>query len=273
MADGRGAYYPARVPARRTNLSSRVRRLARRFGGSFRRDLERPDAPLSLDMRPRSGTLLVAFGGMRGELGMPPFEFFKAAQGLAAKKLFVRDLRQAWYHRGIPGHGATLEECAAALRELIDGAHVERLVVAGNSAGGYAAMILGSLMEADVALCFAPQTVLDLGVLADMDDHRWDEQLRELLEAGVIDGRYVDVRSALADAPSGRTAFEVYFDEDFDVDRLHAERVGAVAGVTLHPLRGGKHGIARDMRESGQLDRVLRAALTDARDAAAASGG
>jgi len=252
------------VAALRSKLPIGVRRFARRFRSSFRRGLERPDAPLSLNMRPRSRTLLVAFGGMRGELGMPPFEFFKATEGIAVKKLFVRDLPQAWYHRGIPGHGDTLADCAASLRRLIDRRGVDRLVVAGNSAGGYAAMIFGALMEADVALCFAPQTVLDLEVLSEFDDHRWDEQLRALFAAGAIDRRFIDVRHALADAPSVRTAFDVYFDEDFEVDRLHAERVESAPGVTLHALRGGKHGIARDMRETGQLDAVLRAALVPA---------
>jgi hypothetical protein len=240
---------------------ARARRLARRFRGSFRRGLETPDAPLSAQMRPRSPTLLIAFGGMRGQLGMPPFEFFRATQGLAVKKLFVRDLRQAWYHQGIPGHGETIEDAADALRAIVRDNRVERLVVAGNSAGGYAALLFGTLLEADVALCFAPQTVLDAGVLADWDDHRWDEQLRDLAAEGGLDSRFVDLSRALPALASGRTRFEVYFDESFDVDRLHAERVAGVPGVVLHPLPEGEHGIARDMRESGELDEVLRRAL------------
>jgi hypothetical protein len=250
------------MPAVKSLLPVRARRVARRFRGSFRRGLERPDAPLSLQMRPRSRTLLIAFGGMRGELGMPPFEFFKATEGISVKRLFVRDLRQAWYHRGIPGHGDTIEQAAAALGGLVARHRVQRLVVAGNSAGGYAALLFGTLLDADVALCFAPQTVLDLDVLAAFDDHRWDEQIVALARDGVLDPRFADLSVALPTLERPRTSFQVYFDASFDVDRLHAERVAPVPGVVLHPQAGGKHGIAREMRDSGQLDEVLRRALS-----------
>jgi hypothetical protein len=59
----------------------------------LRRHLSRKRAePLKANMRRRSGTLLIAFGGMRGELGMPPFEFFGVTREMRTKLLFVRDL-------------------------------------------------------------------------------------------------------------------------------------------------------------------------------------
>jgi hypothetical protein len=242
-------------------LRARARLAATRFRHPFRRSLEDPHAPLSLDMDRDSSTLLVAFGGMQGQLGMPPFEFFKASGDIPVKRLFIRDLRQAWYHRGLPGQGDHLEDVAAWLRELLAGNRVERLVMAGNSAGGYAALLFGALLEADIVLGFAPQTVIDLGVLAAMGDHRWDEQLRDLTAEGVIEQRFADLSFALPQARTGNTRFELYFDETFDTDRQHAERLAAVEGVELHRLQGGAHGIARDMRESGQLDLVLQRAL------------
>jgi hypothetical protein len=243
-------------------LRARARRLILPLRHRFRRELEDANAAISLDLRPDSSTLLVAFGGMKGLLGMPPFEFFRAAGELPVKRLLVRDLRQAWYHRGIPGHGSTIEEVADWLRALVEDNEVERLVVAGNSAGGYAAMLFGTLAGADMVLCFAPQTVLDLKVLADMDDHRWDEQLHAVAEDGALDPRWTDLRHALIGAGSGHTRYELYFDASFEVDRLHAERVAEIPGVRMHRLEGGGHGIAIEMRNSGQLERVLRDALS-----------
>jgi hypothetical protein len=92
-----------------------ARTLALRFRHRFRQAVEDPNVPLSFDLGSDSTTLLVAFGGMAGQLGMPPFEFFKATGGIPVKRLFVRDLHQAWYHRGIPGHGDTLVDAAASL--------------------------------------------------------------------------------------------------------------------------------------------------------------
>jgi pimeloyl-ACP methyl ester carboxylesterase len=248
------------------SLRRRARLLALRFRHEFRQGIEDPNVPLSLDMERDSSTLLVAFGGMRGQLGMPPFEFFKATGAIPVKRLFVRDLRQAWYHRGIPGHGSSIEGVAESLGELVARHGVERLVVAGNSAGGYAALLFGSLLGADAVLCFAPQTVIELDVLAEMDDHRWDEQLEELLAAGDLDPRWTDLRRALPGARRGATRYELYFDHSFTTDRLHAERLAGLEGVRLHRFDGGAHGIAREMRETGELQRVLQEALgADAR--------
>jgi pimeloyl-ACP methyl ester carboxylesterase len=245
-------------------LRARARPVIRRMRSPFRRSLEDPSAPLSLDMRRRSSTLLVAFGGMRGHVGMLPFEFFKATGSLPVKRLFVRDLRQAWYHRGIPGHGSTVEEVAESLRGLIADRGVERLVVAGNSAGGYAALLFGTLLGADTVLCFAPQTVLDLGVLGEMDDHRWDDRLGALVQAGSLDPRWTDLSAALPPLARSSTAVELYFDASYTPDRLHAERIAALPGVRLRRLEGGAHGVAYEMRQSGQLQRVLQAALAPA---------
>lgn len=243
-------------------VSGALRRRARAVALAlkpFRRAVEDPNRPLSLDKRADSSTLLIAFGGMQGQLGIPPFEFFKATGAIPVKKLFVRDLRQAWYHRGIPGHGESLEQVAGALGEIVREAGARRLVCAGNSAGGYAALTFGTLLGADVVLCFAPQTVIELDALAAMDDHRWDEQLLAL--QGALDARFTDLARALGPARRGDTSYEVFFDETFATDRMHAERLGELAGLRLHRLRGGAHGIVRDMRETGELDRVLQDAL------------
>jgi pimeloyl-ACP methyl ester carboxylesterase len=229
----------------------------------FRRSVEDPTVPLSFDMDSSSRTLLIAFGGMRGQIGMPPFEFFKATGGIPVKRLFVRDLHQAWYHRGIPGHGESLEQAAEALRALIAERDVERLVVTGNSAGGYAAAAFGMLLRADVALCFAPQTVLDPAVLAEWDDHRWDAQLEALIRDGIVPQRWIDLGAALQDS-DGTTTVAVYFDETLEVDRLHAERLEGIAGVQLHRKQGGAHGVARVMRINGELEQVLHDVLLPA---------
>ncbi len=256
-----------RRPLRGWLRLARRRLLPWRYNDPFRRDLETPSSPISLDLERDSDTLLIAFGGMRGLLGMPPFEFFNATGKIPVKRLFVRDLRQAWYHRGVPGFGATLDEFAASLLELVQRHDVRRLVMTGNSAGGYAALVFGRLLGADTVLCFAPQTVLDLDVLASWDDHRWDEQIVALVDAGTIDRGWLDLSVALPaveplpGAGRAETEYELYYDADFEIDRLHAERLADVPGMRLHPRAGGKHGLAREMRLSGDLDRVLQRAL------------
>lgn len=45
------------------------------------------------------------------------------------------------------------------------------------------------------------------------------------------------------------------------LDRLHAERVSRVPGVTLHPKAGKDHGVIRGLAISGELKEILRTAV------------
>ncbi len=216
---------------------------------------------MSEDLDGESRTLLLAFGGMVGRIGIPPFEFFSLTGGMPVKRLFVRDLRQAWYHRGIPGAGSTIAEVANSLRALLGRCEIDRLVLAGTSAGGYAALVFGSLLGADMVLCFAPQTVLDLDVLAAMDDHRWDDRLGRQLAAGAVDRRWTDLREALPAARRADTEYRIYFADAVRQDRLHAERLADLEGVRLYRFGHGAHNIARSLRDAGALSRVLQSAL------------
>src|SRR5207237_4033496 len=104
----------------------------------YRRSRGDTGVAVSLDMGHESSTLLLTFGGMKSLAGLASFEFVNLTAGLPVKRLFVRDPRQSWYHRGMPQHGTTLASVVDSVGELLSDHDVERLVVAGNSAGGYA---------------------------------------------------------------------------------------------------------------------------------------
>lgn len=232
-----------------------------RSESGFRHSLENDESPLSLDMSGDSRTLLVALGGVGRHVSMPPFEFFKATGAIPCKRLFVRDVHQAWYHMGLPGYGASFTSVADALRELIAGHDVERLVLAGASAGGYAALAFGSLLGADVVLCFAPQSTVDLDELHAIGDYRYDSRLREVSAAGLIDPDWIDLRGALPRARVAKTRYDVYFADQVRPDRLHAERLIGLQGLRLYRFGRGNHNVARMMRQTGALDKVLQRAL------------
>jgi hypothetical protein len=246
------------------SLATRGGALKRRFMSSFRRGVEDPTVPLSLDMEHPSTTLLIAFGGIQGGLGIPPFEFFRATDEFPIKRMFVRDLRQAWYHHGIPDGGDTIDDLSEHLRKLIARHSVDRLVVTGTSAGGYAALVFGALLGAHTALSFAPQTVLELDALAAMGDHRWDPNVERMHAKGWFDPGWSDLQRALPGARRAQTRYELHFDPTMGFDRLHCERLAGLEGIVMIPREGGGHNIAKDMRDTGELEPLLRAALVPA---------
>lgn len=227
----------------------------------FRRDLEDPEVCVAMDIKDGARTMLIAFGGMRGALGMPPFEFLRVTGRLRTSRVFVRDLAQAWYHRGVPGLGSTIDDAAAGIRTVLESCPPKRLVVTGTSAGGYAALVFGTLLGADIVLSIVPQTVVDGELLHAMDDHRCDRQLERLIADGALDPRWSDLRRDLPRAKRRDTRCEVYFDPDHELDRLHAERLANVPGVQLNHAHGGHGEVARNLRDSGELQRILAASL------------
>jgi len=216
---------------------------------------------LSLELDGDSETLLIAFGGMNQRIGIPPFEFFAAAGDIPVKRVFVRDLNQAWYHRGVPGGGTDLMSVHELLAAIVAGQPVTRLVTAGGSAGGYAALVFGTLLGADTVLSFSPQSILDLDELARMGDHRWDDHLRPLVAREELDVRWADLATALPPARRAGTRYEVFCDESLRTDWLHVERIAHVPGLRVYRFGRGSHSLIRELRDRGALNTILRRAL------------
>jgi tetratricopeptide (TPR) repeat protein len=64
-------------------------------------------------------------------------------------RILVRPAGKGWYHDGVPGLGATIEETAAVLRKIIATMKPSHVTTFGASTGGYAAIAFGSLLQAD----------------------------------------------------------------------------------------------------------------------------
>lgn len=121
--------------------------------------------------------------------------------------------------------------------------------------------MFGTLLGADRVLSFAPQTVLDINVLATIGDHRWDAQLLPIAADEALDSSWTDLRGALTRARHERTCYQVFVDEKLSVDRRHAERLEGVAELRLYRFGRGGHGLVRALREAGALQRLLCRAL------------
>ncbi|MBI2311659.1 MAG: hypothetical protein HYU77_04055 [Betaproteobacteria bacterium] len=228
--------------------------------GGFEGGLAATTSPVAMDLAADSRTLLVAFGGIAGALGMPPFEFFNLCREVDTKKIFVRDLRQAWYHQGLPGIADDIGGIAAFLREKIAGAGVDRVVLVGNSMGGYAAIVFGLLLEADEVHAFGPQTFIDRLNRLWHRDARWPEQMRRVHRAR--GGRkYFDLKKLLQARRGSRCRINVYYSPAHPLDKRHAERLGNFPNVSLHPFAEGGHVVIRHLRDSGALKRIILGSL------------
>ena len=119
---------------------------------------------IATDLDVESDTLLVIFGGLRGGLGVPLFEFKRTVSKLEMpfKTPFVRDLHQAWYQKGLADITSNVDETRDYLHRVFDAQKPNRIVMLGNSVGGYAAILFACLAGADEVLAISPQTYLGL---------------------------------------------------------------------------------------------------------------
>jgi acetyl esterase/lipase len=141
--------------------------------------------------------------------------------------------------------GTDIDAVAERLREIT--ADAEEVVMIGNSAGGYAALLFGALLGAEVH-AFSPQTFIDPALRQLHEDTHWSLFLDALGDD--LDSRYADLLPLLA---QGDGPFHVYYPAAERIDALHAERLADLTQVTLHAFYYGGHGLVRALRAVGWL--------------------
>ena len=124
--------------------------------------------------------LIIAFGGIAKQLLMPPVEFFRISNSLSYNCIFVRDLKQAWYHLGV---GKGLNDFGEVFRRLvreIEALAPKTIFATGTSAGGYAALAFGHFLGVDEVHAFVPQTFIDAKNRRQIGEYRWSKEIQRL---------------------------------------------------------------------------------------------
>lgn len=219
----------------------------------------------------RHDVVLVAFGGLvawdlcgygtdpsGADRPVAPFEFFNLVAGAPVGKVFVRDLDQAFYQQGVRGLGGSVAETCENLGRLIEGR--ARRVFVGQSAGGFGALLFGSMLEADEILVFAPQTFVNRWLRRRSGDDRWPEHIAAMYRSSGIQRRYLDVRKPLR-RNRGRSAVHLYYGSHNRLDMVHCERLAGLPNVATHPVDSGSHAIARRLRDTGELQSIVLGSL------------
>jgi hypothetical protein len=105
--------------------------------------------------------LIVCFGAFALKMGdIPSYDFlnFITTHFPQVDKIFYRDLKQMCYHHGIEKLSDSVETTVAYLKEKI--ANYKKVIFTGTSAGAYAAMLYGSLLNVTDVIAFNPITIL-----------------------------------------------------------------------------------------------------------------
>lgn len=169
------------------------------------------------------------------------FTFLRQFKGVPADRLFVRDVSNQWYNRGIPGVGDDIPSTATALRRFAEDNGYRHILAVGSSMGGYGALAIGAAGKFDRVLAISPQTFLAAPY------PRWD--------AAIHRGEYADVRPLVAAAAETKFEIMVAADELFDV--FSVAPLVELPQVRIHEFQGTGHNIPKVLNQTGALVRLF----------------
>lgn len=218
--------------------------------------------------------LLISFGFVDWET-RPAFDFYgrvkklEATTGARLNRVLVRDCVNGWYHREIPGLGRHVDEIADSLRRIIAQIQPSEVITIGQSMGGYAAILFGTLLEADRILSFGPLSFLDVERALTYHDRRWLKVMLDLQE-NPPPVSYLDLPE-LCGRMKTQSDLRVFFGtqpdagatESVNLDALHAFRFAPLPNCTLYPFPGSGHAVVKYLIDTQKIDRLLAAHILD----------
>jgi pimeloyl-ACP methyl ester carboxylesterase len=228
----------------------------------FETDLSDDSRGALYDLDGDNDSAIIAFGGLWMRMGgLPPFEFFGQLDDIPSGLVFVRDLEQSWYQFGIRGAADDIRASAKWLSDLLETHGIRRIVCVGCSAGGFAAIVFGSLIGATEIHAFCAQTTIARLGLWRAHDKRWNQYLKPMRKQLGARRPIFDARSVLStDTPNPH--IYVHWGTNEKRDGRHALRLDGLPNVTLVPHNGVGHGdLTRSLRDSGELRRLLLQSL------------
>ena len=210
-----------------------------------------------LDGEKDDGTLFIYFTSWQAEgAGKDDplrFDFINTAIRRKQNAVLVRDRANLWYHAGIDGIPGVVNDLAAYLKKVSSG--FDRVVIIGSSMGGYAALLLGFLIQADVALGIVPQIRVGHIACEGMGETRFDPWFTEL------DARDPTCPSYRLDSfipQDTSTKFVTIIGEDGWIDVQHVNLLGDRPDFHRVSIKGASHNeAALACLKTGILDPVM----------------
>lgn len=200
--------------------------------------------------------LVVSFGGINGG-----FEFYKSLSQLNVNFLLVRDSRIRWYQQGVVGVERGIVGLVELINVLLKQLGSQRLVVVGASAGGYAALLLGQLLNADQVLAYGPQSFLSAQFRKNINEHRWRDELSTVPQIDFPNLADPIIQPVISRGVS--TKFHIFVGADDFYDFIHAGWMLQNNSVTASLIENCDHGVSGGMKRDGLLMPSLEAGINE----------
>ena len=157
--------------------------------------------------------------------------------------IFIRDICKTWYSEGISINSASVDEVYKLLKELTK--DCDRIICIGNSAGGYAALLFGSLLNAEVIYSFSGFVYLDEEICLDPLNPK-------LLQAMHTPNKlkWLDLRNLIASCSSQIFFFYPAYSTE---DLKQVAYLGSAQNITKIAIDSAEHGVGPSGKTYSQL--------------------
>lgn len=201
--------------------------------------------------------LIILFGGFDHGLGIKG-GFSTLIKFLKDKKfdiIHIRDFNQIWYHTGVEPAGKTIDDLAVFLQKKIKNYH--RTITWGNSMGGYAAILFGSLIDSDLCFAFVPTTFIDIKNRKRYNDNRnaiQKDQACKFTKTTL----YLDLKKYFEKKTNNdsKTHFFLFGAKDFKYN-IHSLRMLNIDNFHLFNVNSSKHNSSAITYQVGVINRLI----------------
>ena len=246
-----------------TKLMERLATISRRFRdarletalkklGTFGARLldENEEAVLSTAKGAR--TLLVVFGTMNNDfwVSLPVLHCLLPTERTSV--LYLKDPREMMYLRGLETYGATFESLCAGVRKVADDLSISDIRITGFSSGGYAGLLLASIIEASAFLGFSIRTDLSETSPLPMDRYVVREDLRRTASELLLDLKPVLRKKA---APKVGV---LYYGKMTELDATHAKHLADLPNFIVKEVPETLHNTVMSLLADGKFEGIVR---------------
>ena len=190
--------------------------------------------------------IIISFSGHGMGMGtLPKFEFVNFLEKHYSNydRRFYLDKYNKWYHKGIDGISTNIDETLTHLKKIIR--NYEKVIFIGCSAGGYAAILFGSLLKVHKVIAFKPQTIIK--------------------SQSDIDDTYKDLKIHI----NSTTKYYIFGDKT--IDNIHSfHHISHCHNINIYPnvhLNSEYEVDLKKLRDSGVLKDIMKNAIKGANKA------
>lgn len=216
-----------------------------------------PAAEVQVVPREASDALVVFFCGIHQGLGIPLAIAHRWMGRLPASLVYLRDRERDSFLGGLRQLGADRRAMVASLRDLAARLGARRILCYGTSSGVFPALLYGADLGAEAVLGMAGLVNTSAEFNAYLRSAWATARLREKFPEAAV-----DLRDRYGRGGTVPRVLLTFGDRHWD-DRLHAEYLEGIAGVTLLPVeRCDTHNVTTELIRRSAFDLLLDWLLT-----------